>query len=149
MPHLWEEELGVELVDGLDVGEDGGHRLGGEQSTRSILLVHAEVKNLEKKKWNVDEILLKDLKPRSCWFPKKEIFKFRRQTIIGNKKAELIFFNLKVFTNFAYWSKLASLFYLIYFKLKTWGKVFSFLKMFLLSSNSIVLQKSICLCFYA
>ena len=50
MPHLWEEELGVELVDGLDVGEDGGHRLGGEQSTRSILLVHAEVKNLEKKK---------------------------------------------------------------------------------------------------
>ena len=50
MPHLWEEELGVELVDGLDVGEDGCHRLGGEQSTRSILLVHAEVKNLEKKK---------------------------------------------------------------------------------------------------
>ena len=74
MPHLWEEELGVELVDGLDVGEDGGHRLGGEQSTRSILLVHAEVKNLEKKKWNVDEILLKDLKPRSCWFPKKGNF---------------------------------------------------------------------------
>ena len=47
----------MELVYGLDVGENGGHCLGGEECTRSVLLVHSEVKHLK----NIDFLKIKYL----------------------------------------------------------------------------------------
>ena len=47
MSDLGEEELGVELVDGLDVAEDGGHQLRGEHVLWPVLLVNSEVENLK------------------------------------------------------------------------------------------------------
>ena len=47
MSDLGEEELGVELVDGLDVAEDGGHQLWGEHVLGPVLLVNSEVENLK------------------------------------------------------------------------------------------------------
>ena len=49
MPDLGEEELRVELVDGLDVAEDGGDGLLGEEVLRPALLVHAELEHLRQK----------------------------------------------------------------------------------------------------
>ena len=38
----------MELVDGLDVAEDGGDGLLGEEVLRPALLVHAELEHLTK-----------------------------------------------------------------------------------------------------
>ena len=47
--YLWQQELCVELVDGLDVAEDGGDGLLGEEVLRPALLVHAELEYLGQK----------------------------------------------------------------------------------------------------
>ena len=39
----------MELVDGLDVAEDGGDGLLGEEVLRPALLVHAELEHLRQK----------------------------------------------------------------------------------------------------
>ena len=49
MRYLREKELCVELVDGLDVAEDGGDEVGGEHVLGPVLLVHAEVENLQQR----------------------------------------------------------------------------------------------------
>ena len=46
---LGEEELRVELVNGLDVAEDGGDQLWGEHVLWPVLLVNSEVENLKNK----------------------------------------------------------------------------------------------------
>ena len=46
--YLWQQELRVELVDGLDVAEDGGDGLLGEEVLSPALLVHAELEHLTK-----------------------------------------------------------------------------------------------------
>ena len=48
--------LGVEQVDGLDVAEDGGDEVGGEHVLGPVLLVHAEVENLQQRISFISEV---------------------------------------------------------------------------------------------
>ena len=62
--YLRKKELGVELVDGLDVGKHVGEGLGREEVVRSVLLVHTKMKHLknESKKLQINLILKFQLK---------------------------------------------------------------------------------------
>ena len=46
----------MELVDGLDVAEDGGDEVGGEHVLGPVLLVHAEVENLQQRISFISEV---------------------------------------------------------------------------------------------
>ena len=46
----------MELVNGLYVAEDGGDEVGGEHVLGPVLLVHAEVENLQQRILSVSEV---------------------------------------------------------------------------------------------
>ena len=47
---LGEQKLGVKLVDGLDVGEDGGDGVLAEHWVGAVLLVDPEVEHLKRRR---------------------------------------------------------------------------------------------------